>query len=131
MYFNVYDWDSIPGADRRLYSLSRKRAQELVLSGAAKFLALPDGRRVIQKLPPIEMQLERVGFNEKNLIAFGRGPLGIWQAPDKLHYEIPRAGDRTIFARHRRRLVRVSSRNQIWPGSRLQPLPSPALAAAQ
>ena len=30
---------------------------------------------------------------------------------DKLPYEIPHAGDRSIFARHHRSLIRVSSRN--------------------
>jgi len=29
----------------------------------------------------------------------------------KLHYEIPMAGDRSIFARHQRRLIHVSSRS--------------------
>lgn len=30
---------------------------------------------------------------------------------DKLHYEIPHAGDRGCFARHRRRMIRVSARS--------------------
>ena len=32
---------------------------------------------------------------------------------DKLHYSTPMAGDRTTFARHRRNLIRVSSRS-LW-----------------
>jgi hypothetical protein len=48
------------------------------------------------------------------------GPLGIGNLlpfartknlGEKLHYEIPHAGDRSIFARHHRPLIHVSSRN--------------------
>jgi hypothetical protein len=48
------------------------------------------------------------------------GPLGVGNlipfakpnsSGDKLHYEIPMAGDRGIFARHHRRFIRVSSRS--------------------
>jgi hypothetical protein len=44
-----------------------------------------------------------------NLVPFSRSrnPL---LAPDKLHYETPKAGDRGCFARHRRKLLRVSGR---------------------
>jgi hypothetical protein len=45
-----------------------------------------------------------------NVLAFShpRNPL---IAPDKLHYEMPMAGDRTTFARHRRHLIHVSGRS--------------------
>lgn len=52
------------------------------------------------------------------------GPLGVGNllpfarprsSGDKLHYEIPHAGDRSLYARHHRRLLSVSARNQIWP----------------
>lgn len=48
------------------------------------------------------------------------GPLGVGNLlpfakahnyGDKLHYEIPMAGDRGVFARHRRKLIRVSARS--------------------
>ena len=54
------------------------------------------------------------------------GPLGIgnllpfakpYSDGAKLHYEIPRAGDRSLFARHHRRSLSISARNQIWPAS--------------
>lgn len=47
------------------------------------------------------------------------GPIGIGNVlpfarahnyGDKLHYEMPMAGDRTVFARHRRREISVSTR---------------------
>jgi hypothetical protein len=120
MRMNVYDWDATPGVSRRLYPLSAKRAEEWVTEGGAKFVLLPNGRRAVQKLPPIELAFERVSLSNKNLVAFGRGPLGIWIAPDKLHYETPHAGDRGCFARHRRKLLHPSHRNQVWPSSRLQ-----------
>jgi hypothetical protein len=61
------------------------------------------------------------------------GPLGIgnllpFARPhnygEKLHYEIPHAGDRSCFARHRPRHVRVSSRNLFSK----QPIPAVRLA---
>ncbi|HEX3941602.1 MAG TPA: hypothetical protein VHX11_08990 [Acidobacteriaceae bacterium] len=36
---------------------------------------------------------------------------------DRLHYEMPHAGDRTTFARHRRKRLSISPRNQMWPAS--------------
>jgi hypothetical protein len=55
-----------------------------------------------------------------NILPFAR----IRNYGDLLHYEIPMAGDRTCFARHRRRVIRVSSRSlfskQILPFIPLQ-----------
>jgi hypothetical protein len=69
----------------------------------------------------------------EKVIGFWDGPLGIgnllpFARPhnygEKLHYEIPHAGDRSCFARHRPRHVRVSSRNLFGK----QPIPAVRLA---
>jgi hypothetical protein len=57
----------------------------------------------------------------KDVLHLWDGPLGVGNlipfvkphtSGDKLHYETPMAGDRGIFARHHRRLIRVSSRSR-------------------
>ena len=73
---------------------------------------------------------KRIEQSVKNL---WDGPLGIGNIlpfarlhnyGDKLHYEVPMAGDRSGFARHRPRNLRISSRNLF---SR-QPIPAVRLA---
>lgn len=58
-----------------------------------------------------------------NVLPFSRSSNPLF-APDKLHYEIPRAGDRGLVARHRRRRIRVSSRNRF--NVQLLPLANPS-----
>ena len=57
---------------------------------------------------------------KEDLVGFWDGPLGIGNLlpfarlhnyGEKLHYEVPMAGDRGCFARHRPRHLRVSSRS--------------------
>jgi len=40
---------------------------------------------------------------------------------DKLHYEMPHAGDRGVFARHRRKMIRVSARSGMRYAAALPP----------
>lgn len=58
------------------------------------------------------------------------GPLGVGNLlpfakennyGDKLHYEIPHAGDRGLFARHHRKLIRVSARSRSYPAAAVLP----------
>ncbi len=42
-----------------------------------------------------------------NLLPFSK----LRSSGDKLHYEMPMAGDRSVFARHRRKLLHPSSRS--------------------
>lgn len=124
MSTSVYAWDANPAIDRRLYPLSNKRAEQEVFDGVSKFIILANGRTAIQRFRPggqdIFEKMESIGLS--NLIPFGR-VLNPMLAPKKLHYEIPHAGDRTCFARHRRRFIRVSSRSlfsrQILPAVRI------------
>ena len=66
-------------------------------------------------------------------IGFWDGPLGVGNLlpfarlhnyGEKLHYEVPRAGDRSCFARHHRRPIHASSRNLFSK----QPIPAVRLA---
>lgn len=119
MRMNVYEWDAIPGVSRRLYPLSAHRAEQFVSDGHARFVTLPSGRRAIQKRAPsrgIDQGNGAVGCG--NLIPFGSPRT----TGDPFHYEIPHAGDRSCFARHRRKLIHVSGRprfnTQILPMAR-------------
>ena len=113
MSLSVYSWDSNPVIDRRLYPLSTRRAEEEVLAGISKLIKLPNGRNAIQRLPPEEIEDnsaigESIGIG--NLVPFGMVHSHLIK-PKPLHYEVPHAGDRSVVARHRRRAIRVSSRN--------------------
>jgi hypothetical protein len=108
MSLRVFAADANPCVDSFLYRQSDLRGQELVETGRAMFVQLADGRRAVQLLPTREEKAERaVGAN--NLIPFGRVYNPLMQPPS-LHYEIPMAGDKGIFARHRRHLIKVSAR---------------------
>jgi len=116
MATSVYSWDANPAVDRRLYPISNKRAQQEVLAGFSRYILLESGRTAIQRLPPKVIPIncdamvaaECVGMSA--LIPFAR-VLNPMIAPAKLHYEIPHAGDRSVFARHRRSQISVSSRS--------------------
>lgn len=115
MATRVYAHDANLSVDPFLYKLSVARAEELALSGGGEFEIheFPSGpRRILRLEPPLEQDIftrgESIGLSA--LIPFGR-VLNPMLAPDKLHYEIPRAGDRTPYARSRRRLIHVSSRS--------------------
>jgi hypothetical protein len=67
---------------------------------------------------------------ERKIASACDGPLGVGNAipfarlhnyGDKLHYEIPMAGDRGAFARHRRKLIRVSARSGMRYAAALPP----------
>jgi len=74
--------------------------------------------RIAQKLKTVTA---RTGDLIRSISTYFDGPLGrgnllpFAKKPDpthKLHYETPMAGDRGIFARHRRKRIRVSGRTQ-------------------
>lgn len=98
MRMNVYEWDAIPGVDRRLYPLSANRAEELVRDGRGAFVTLANGRRAVQKLAPVEILAERSARNI--LTPFGRGPVGKVNAPPKLNYPIPAVRDYRLAWRY-------------------------------
>jgi hypothetical protein len=98
MRMNVYEWNALPGVDRRLYPLSAKRAQEFVSDGHAKFILLPSGHRAIQKLPPVEILADRAARN--TLTPYGRGPVGLQNQPPRLHYPVPAIGDHRLSWRY-------------------------------
>lgn len=82
-----------------------------------KLLARRVGPRVIQMVRIVLSCAQDVAaavidgpLGTGNLIPFARAH-NPFLAPQKLHYETPHAGDRSIFARHRRPLIRVSHRN--------------------
>lgn len=73
--------------------------------------------RIVQKLKT------RARAITEEIRGFFDGPLGVGNLlpfsrsrnpllpPGSLHYEVPHAGDRGLFARHRRKRIRVSGRN--------------------
>lgn len=66
----------------------------MLASGLAKEIALPNGRRGIQKLPPIEVLAERAARN--SITPFGKGPVGLIKAPPKISYPIPAVCDHRL-----------------------------------
>jgi hypothetical protein len=117
MSIRVYGSEQNPAVAHFLYRCSGSSGANMVATGSGVVIVDGDGRRAIQLiLAPIRKQ-ESVG--RSNLIPFGRSP-SPWCAPKPLHYEIPMAGDRTCFARHRRKLISVSCRSffrhQVLPG---------------
>jgi hypothetical protein len=96
-----------------------------------KLLARKVGPRVIQMLEVAAAEIRQV------IVGFWDGPLGIGNVlpfsrpTDPLHhshYEIPMAGDRTCFARHRRKKIRVSARSRAPYAA--QPVPTSHMAHA-
>lgn len=112
MSIRVYGADQNPAVDHFLYRCSCSSGASILSSKRGRPIVDRDGRRAVQLLAGADtcndaMTKELVGLN--NLIPFGR-VLNPMLAPQKLHYEIPMAGDRSIFARHRRPAITVSGR---------------------
>jgi hypothetical protein len=114
MSIRVYGVDQNPAIDRFLYRCSCSSGESSISTGNAKLITDGDGRRAIQLLPAQEISAwpgtSDGSLGIGNLIPFGRSQNPLL-APQKLHYEIPHAGERTCFARHRRRAIHVSSRS--------------------
>jgi hypothetical protein len=80
------------------------------------------GKRLIQMVRgnARDAMTRRIEAETEKLFFYYDGPLGRGNvlpfsratnpmlAPQKLHYEMPMAGDRSIFARHRRSLIKAS-----------------------
>jgi hypothetical protein len=111
--YGVLEADEPLSAEPRTF-LSKNVARYLL----RKALAIPVGYKLIQRVKPRESQ----GFI---LICsssrFWDGPMGIgnvlpFSRPTDpghhSHYEIPMAGDRGPFARHRRKKIKVSARSR-------------------
>jgi hypothetical protein len=130
MSIRVYGSDQDPAVGIFLYRCSNSSGTNIVTSGRGRFIKFTiDGteRRAVQLLEGAEacddaLAKESIGLSA--LIPFGR-VLNPMLAPQPLLYEIPHAGDRTCFARHRRHKIRVSSRSRF---SR-QVLPAAAISA--
>lgn len=98
----MYGWDQNPAVDQRLYRCSNSSAAEAIRKGEAKPVIDGDGRRAIQLL-------ERVEFSLPEAVKLGYAISPEWYLKvikthnqgDKLHYEMPMAGDRSLFSRHR------------------------------
>jgi hypothetical protein len=109
------------------HSCGRAIAEYMIATGDSRRI----GKRLIQMIHGTALAAIKEAKLVRDLarvkaevaIMFWDGPLGIGQlipfsrasnplvAPDKLHYEMPHAGDRGTFARHRRHLIVVSARN--------------------
>lgn len=104
MSTRVYGWDQNPAVDRFSYRCSNSSAAHAIGKGEAKPIVDGDGRRAIQLV-------ERVEFSLPEAQKLGYAISAEWYLKviktrsegDKLHYEIPMAGDRSTFARHRPR----------------------------
>lgn len=109
----VYGWDQNPLTDRHPFRCSNSSADYAVANGIAELIVDGDGREAIQLLEPapIERELRKADsgphVSAKSILLFIRTHC----TGEKLHYEIPRAGDRSIRARHHRAVVPVSGRS--------------------
>jgi hypothetical protein len=111
MSIRVYGSEQNPAVDVFLYRCSNSSGASLIASGGGFMITDGDGRRAIQlKVSTTTKAESRESIGRSALIPFGRAQNPML-APKPLHYEIPMAGDRTCFARHRRRLIPVSSRS--------------------
>lgn len=100
---------------------------KLAASDCTEFVSKSVARYLVRKLlarrvAPCVIQMVKItAVNiQETISAWFDGPLGVgnllpFSKPqstgDKLHYEIPMAGDRGTFAQHRRPFIRVSARN--------------------
>ena len=113
MSIRVYGASQDSASARFLYRCSNTSGADIIRQGRGISIVAGDGRPAVQLLEGADtcddaLAKESIGLNA--LIPFGR-VLNPMIAPQKLHYEIPHAGDRTCFARHRRHSIRVSSRS--------------------
>jgi len=108
----VYGAANNPLVDHFLYKCSETSAADALAAGRAKQIVDGEGRNAIQLTEgaPAHDVIEVMESVDLSAVIPAR-VLNPLVAPDKLPYEIPHAGDRSIFARHHRSLIRVSSRN--------------------
>jgi hypothetical protein len=96
--------------NRGTYQLKRSAAAKKVRRESLSYEWLDD--YTIVEVEPLPAQQLAILFWDGLL---GTGNVLPFAKPnnygDKLHYEVPMAGDRTTFARHRRHLLHPSSRN--------------------
>lgn len=102
MSTRVYGRDQNPAVDQRLYRCSNTSALEAIRKGDARPIIDGEGRHAIQLVERVEFSLP-----EAAKLGFVISPdwylkvIKTRSEGDKLHYEIPMAGDRGAFARHR------------------------------
>jgi hypothetical protein len=108
----VYGAANNPLVDHFLYKCSETSAADALAAGRAKQIVDGEGRNAIQLTEgsPAHDAVEVMESVDLSAPIPAR-VLNPLVAPEKLPYEIPHAGDRSIFARHHRSLIRVSSRN--------------------
>lgn len=119
MSLRVWAWDANPAVDRGLYRQSNIRAQEIVDSGRGVYITLPNGRTAVQLLPPPPKQatIRQVMLEDIRataaLIPFSKPSNG-----DRLHYQIPMAGDLGIRRHDLYRRFNVLLRSRIKVSAR-------------
>jgi hypothetical protein len=122
MSTRVYREGQNPSVEHYAYRCSDSSAQHALAAGRAIPITDGDGRRAILLTESHAQFFARdraTGFHlsANNVLAFMRTDT----SGDKLHYEIPMAGDKSALARSRRTLLHPSSRsyfrNQILPVS--------------
>lgn len=92
MRISVFAWDANPAVDRRLYPVSVTQAVSMLAEKRVQELTLPDGRRALQKLPPLEILEKRAA---RSLVPFGRVYDKLMHPP-KLNYSVPAVADRNL-----------------------------------
>ena len=90
--------------------LTRAQAHEHKRQNLGKFIEHGKFFLLFQVVAEKAKRLSDGFLGTGNALPFSKPTTG-----DPLHYEIPHAGDRSILARHHRRTLYVSPRNQIWP----------------
>jgi len=103
---SVYDWNSDPAFDRRLYPLSNARAAEMVAAGQGVLITLPNGRLAIRKCQPREPEPENVRESAA-ATPFSKVPNPL-RKPSALHYQVPACGDHRVSWLNRFMLPQVS-----------------------
>jgi hypothetical protein len=109
----VYGSGQNPAVDHRLYRCSESSASHALAVGSAVKIIDGDGREAIQLVESAAaaffVREIALGFrvSARTILAFVKTRTD----GDKLHYEIPMAGDRTPYLRSQRRLIHVSGRS--------------------
>lgn len=97
MSTRVYGWDSNPIVDRFAYRCSNSSADNAVFDGLAFEIIDGEGRRAIQlaEPTPFEREMKNISANAGPTVSANAILLFIKThcSGDKLHYEIPMAGD--------------------------------------
>ena len=97
MSTRVYGWDSNPVVDRFAYRCSNSSAENAVVDGLAFEIIDGEGRKAIQlaEPTPFERELKNISASAGPAVSAKAVLLFIKThcSGDKLHYEIPMAGD--------------------------------------